>query len=140
MLECPDAPEKIIVPVTYSSIAQINESRKSEPVQHDIGKAVISVQHSIINKEVPQLFQFLDGPRFSFGDYVRISITRSYVFGNIIQEKAILERKLEQIHRDGAAGIHSDEAVEQEKFFHNSGTTDVCKKRYFGNRNLESSG
>eukprot|EP00253_Pinus_taeda_P012046 PITA_12046 len=37
------------------------------------------------------------------------------VFGNIFQEKAILENKLEQIHRNGAAGNHSVEAIEQEK-------------------------
>lgn len=36
------------------------------------------------------------------------------VFGNILQEKAILENKLEQIHRDGAVGNHSVEAIEQE--------------------------
>eukprot|EP00253_Pinus_taeda_P026936 PITA_26936 len=34
------------------------------------------------------------------------------VFGNIFQEKAILENKLEQIHRNGAAGNHSVEAIE----------------------------
>eukprot|EP00253_Pinus_taeda_P019787 PITA_19787 len=37
------------------------------------------------------------------------------VFGNIFQEKVILENKLEQIHRDGAAGNLSVEAMEQEK-------------------------
>eukprot|EP00253_Pinus_taeda_P022169 PITA_22169 len=37
------------------------------------------------------------------------------VFGNIFQEKAILENKLEQIHRNGATGNHSVEAMEQEK-------------------------
>eukprot|EP00253_Pinus_taeda_P035519 PITA_35519 len=34
------------------------------------------------------------------------------VFGNIFQEKAILENKLEQIHRNGAVGNHSVEAIE----------------------------
>jgi len=37
------------------------------------------------------------------------------VFGNIFREKAILENKLEQIHRNGAAGNHSVEAIEKEK-------------------------
>eukprot|EP00253_Pinus_taeda_P030838 PITA_30838 len=37
------------------------------------------------------------------------------VLGNIFQEKAILENKLEQIHKDGAVGNHSVEAMEQEK-------------------------
>eukprot|EP00253_Pinus_taeda_P014609 PITA_14609 len=37
------------------------------------------------------------------------------VFGNIFQEKVILENKLEQIHKDGAVGNYSAEAMEQEK-------------------------
>eukprot|EP00253_Pinus_taeda_P013455 PITA_13455 len=37
------------------------------------------------------------------------------VFGNIFQEKVILENKLEHIHREGAAGNLSAEAMEQEK-------------------------
>eukprot|EP00253_Pinus_taeda_P023364 PITA_23364 len=37
------------------------------------------------------------------------------IFRNIFQEKIILENKLEQIHREGAAGNLSAEALEQEK-------------------------
>eukprot|EP00253_Pinus_taeda_P027193 PITA_27193 len=62
------------------------------------------------------------------------------VFGNIFQEKATLDNKLEQIHRNGAAGNHSIEAMEQEKLFLNNGTNGVFKKRLFGNRNLEFNG
>eukprot|EP00253_Pinus_taeda_P007377 PITA_07377 len=46
------------------------------------------------------------------------------VFGNIFQEKAILENKLEQIHRNGAAGNHSVEAIEQEKVLSQQSTLD----------------
>jgi len=45
----------------------------------------------------------------------RIKEWNRTVFGNIFQEKTILENKLEHIHRDGAAGINSEEASEQEK-------------------------
>eukprot|EP00253_Pinus_taeda_P015128 PITA_15128 len=37
------------------------------------------------------------------------------VFGNIFQEKAIIEQKLEQIHKDGVAGCRDEETCEQEK-------------------------
>eukprot|EP00253_Pinus_taeda_P012273 PITA_12273 len=37
------------------------------------------------------------------------------VFGNIFQEKILLENKLEQIHREGAAGNLNAKAMEQEK-------------------------
>eukprot|EP00253_Pinus_taeda_P026765 PITA_26765 len=45
----------------------------------------------------------------------KIKVWNKTVFGNIFQEKAILENKLEHIHRNGAAGNHSVEAMEQEK-------------------------
>eukprot|EP00253_Pinus_taeda_P010079 PITA_10079 len=45
----------------------------------------------------------------------KIKYWNKTVFGNIFQEKAILENKLEQIHRNGATGNHSVEAIEQEK-------------------------
>eukprot|EP00253_Pinus_taeda_P022158 PITA_22158 len=37
------------------------------------------------------------------------------VFGNIFQEKAIIEQKLEQIHKDGMAGCRDEESCAQEK-------------------------
>lgn len=37
------------------------------------------------------------------------------IFGNIFQEKAIIEQKLEQIHKDGAAGTRTEETYEIEK-------------------------
>eukprot|EP00253_Pinus_taeda_P013888 PITA_13888 len=37
------------------------------------------------------------------------------VFGNIFQEKATIEQKLEQIHKDGIAGRRDEDSCEQEK-------------------------
>eukprot|EP00253_Pinus_taeda_P004868 PITA_04868 len=42
-------------------------------------------------------------------------LTMVEVFGNIFQEKAIIEHKLEQIHKDGATGCRNEETCEQEK-------------------------
>eukprot|EP00253_Pinus_taeda_P029800 PITA_29800 len=46
---------------------------------------------------------------------LRLKDWNKTVFGNIFQEKAIIEQKLEQIHKDGVAGCRDEEACEQEK-------------------------
>eukprot|EP00253_Pinus_taeda_P026591 PITA_26591 len=46
---------------------------------------------------------------------MRLKNWNKTVFGNIFQEKAIIEHKLEQIHKDGAAGCRNEETCEQEK-------------------------
>eukprot|EP00253_Pinus_taeda_P028175 PITA_28175 len=46
---------------------------------------------------------------------LRLKDWNKTVFGNIFQEKEIIEQKLEQIHKDGVAGCRDEEACEQEK-------------------------
>eukprot|EP00253_Pinus_taeda_P007927 PITA_07927 len=46
---------------------------------------------------------------------MRLKDWNKTVFGNIFQEKAIIEHKLEHIHKDGAAGCRDEETCAQEK-------------------------
>eukprot|EP00253_Pinus_taeda_P003585 PITA_03585 len=46
---------------------------------------------------------------------LRLKDWNKTVFGNIFQEKAIIEQKLEQIHKDRAASCRDEETCEQEK-------------------------